>query len=263
MDIGTGLALLGSAKLLEKLLGPTAEYLGEGIKVWTECRIENLRLIFARAGEKLGPRLDEEGSVPPQILRIVLHEGSYAEEKIQQEYFAGILAAGRSKEGIDDRAVSYSTTIARLSHYQLVAHYIIYSLICNEFRGSGYYFGPNDRRRMCISVDLAEFIRCMHLSPKESEYQVALLEHIFFGLHRETLIGDGYWYGKLDILTRLFYRRWKDIALWKPSVPGAELFSAAHGLRLKSVGDLLMEETVLPVIEGVTLPTQVRRYKLF
>ncbi len=38
MDLGTGLALLGSAKLLEKLLGPTADYVGEGAKTWAQRR---------------------------------------------------------------------------------------------------------------------------------------------------------------------------------------------------------------------------------
>jgi len=36
MEVGTGLALLGSAHLVVKLLGPTADYIGSGIKTWTE-----------------------------------------------------------------------------------------------------------------------------------------------------------------------------------------------------------------------------------
>jgi len=43
VDPGTGLTILGSAvgraKLVEKILGPTAEYLGNGIRTWRENRI--------------------------------------------------------------------------------------------------------------------------------------------------------------------------------------------------------------------------------
>lgn len=46
MKPGTGLTILGtavgSAKLVEKLLGPTADYLGEGLRQWTEKRVENV-----------------------------------------------------------------------------------------------------------------------------------------------------------------------------------------------------------------------------
>ncbi len=52
MDIVTGLALFGSAKLVGKILGPTAEYIGEGIKNWTEKRTNNVKNIFAIAQKK-------------------------------------------------------------------------------------------------------------------------------------------------------------------------------------------------------------------
>jgi hypothetical protein len=54
MEIGTGLTVLGSAKLLEKLLGPTAEYIGDGIRKWTENRTANVRRIIDIAVKKLG-----------------------------------------------------------------------------------------------------------------------------------------------------------------------------------------------------------------
>ncbi len=40
IDPGTGLTILGSAigsaKVVEKILGPTSEYIGEQLKEWTE-----------------------------------------------------------------------------------------------------------------------------------------------------------------------------------------------------------------------------------
>ena len=62
MDAGSGLAILGStiggAKIIEKLLGPTAEYLGEGLKSWTSKRVQNVGRIFKNAQTKLGERID-------------------------------------------------------------------------------------------------------------------------------------------------------------------------------------------------------------
>jgi hypothetical protein len=49
VDVGTGLALLGSVKLLEKMLGPTAEYIGDGLQTWAKKRTENVRRIFSFA----------------------------------------------------------------------------------------------------------------------------------------------------------------------------------------------------------------------
>lgn len=51
MDIGVGegLAFLGSSPLVTKLLGPTFEYFGDGLKKLTEKRLNNLRRIFDNA----------------------------------------------------------------------------------------------------------------------------------------------------------------------------------------------------------------------
>jgi hypothetical protein len=37
-----------SAKVVEKVLGPTAEYIGEGVASFAKKRVENLQKIFAR-----------------------------------------------------------------------------------------------------------------------------------------------------------------------------------------------------------------------
>ena len=62
MDPATGLTILGtavgSAKLLEKFLGPTAEYLGDGLKSWTEKRVNNTKRIFHRATALIGDRIE-------------------------------------------------------------------------------------------------------------------------------------------------------------------------------------------------------------
>jgi hypothetical protein len=110
MDPATGLAILGSAaggaKTIEKILGPTAEHVGVGLKNWTEHRVQNVARIFRKAAQKLGPDIETPGVVSPKVLKEVLDEGSYSDDELTTEYFGGILASGRTPNGRDDRAAS-------------------------------------------------------------------------------------------------------------------------------------------------------------
>ncbi|WP_162048263.1 hypothetical protein [Vibrio taketomensis] len=63
IGIGAIAAYLGKDGL-SKLLGPTADYLGGELKVFTEKRIENVGRIFKSAEDKLGSEISENGSVP-------------------------------------------------------------------------------------------------------------------------------------------------------------------------------------------------------
>ncbi len=68
-DAGIKLALayVTSRDLLSKLLGPTADYLGSELQLWTQRRIENIGMIFRNAEQKLGDEILEDGSVPPKV----------------------------------------------------------------------------------------------------------------------------------------------------------------------------------------------------
>ncbi len=56
MEIGSALALLGSASvtkpMLERLLGPTFDYLGDGLRDLTDKRARNIASIVHRASRK-------------------------------------------------------------------------------------------------------------------------------------------------------------------------------------------------------------------
>ena len=58
MDENSGLAILGtaigSAKLIEKVLGPTAEYPGTGLRDFAQHRFDNVKRIFQKANAFLG-----------------------------------------------------------------------------------------------------------------------------------------------------------------------------------------------------------------
>ncbi|MBW8832034.1 MAG: hypothetical protein JF606_21985 [Burkholderiales bacterium] len=118
IDPGTGLTILGTAigsgKLAEKVLGPTADLAGTGLKEWTEKRIATVKKIFERAGDLQG---DEPiaGSVPPRVLRDVLNEGSLCDDELAVSYYGGMLASSKTGVSRDDRGAYFTGLIDRLT----------------------------------------------------------------------------------------------------------------------------------------------------
>lgn len=86
------IALLGPAYLVGKILGPTADYIGEGVREWTQRRTENVKRVFLRAGDKLGDELEQPGAVPPRVLKAVLDEAQFADDELMADYLGGVLA---------------------------------------------------------------------------------------------------------------------------------------------------------------------------
>jgi hypothetical protein len=236
MEPGTGLAILGSAlggaKLVEKMLGPTAEYIGGGLRNWTERRLQNVANIFTNAKEKLGDRIEEPGAIPPRVLKEVLDEGSYCDDPLTTEYFGGVLASSRSQVGRDDRGAHWSSLVARLSAYQVRSHFLIYRAVCDRFAGKDFQFNMDDRPKLSILLPFSSYFRSMDFSQDEMNQVTSLLNHSFFGLHKEGLIGT-FLYGNGETLKK---RKGADFSppeeggVWvTPSALGAELFLWAHG----------------------------------
>jgi hypothetical protein len=75
MEIGSALAILASANItkpmLERLLGPTFDYLGDGLRDLTEKRARNIGNIVTKAIQK-AEDLGAEGEVPPRAIRTSL-----------------------------------------------------------------------------------------------------------------------------------------------------------------------------------------------
>jgi hypothetical protein len=170
VDVGTGLTILGSAEvskdLILKILGPTAEYIGEGVQAWTARRVINVQRVLMKAGERLGSRLDEPGSVPPRVLKAVLEEAQVAEDELMAEYLGGVLASSRSEVGRDDRAAA--ATIGRLSTYALRAHYVFYFYAAARPLFGGVDFRSGDERRSAPAfISVSDFEAAMEFSTDE------------------------------------------------------------------------------------------------
>src|ERR1043166_1913296 len=183
MDIGTGLIVLGSAlgskDIVVKMLGPTADYLGDGIKDFTTKRVNTLVGIIANAAKKLGTKLDEtDGSVSPKILKGLINDASYCDDFLSVEYFGGVLASSRSGISRDDRGAYFNALISRLSSYQLRIHYIFYHIIKELYDGEDINIGlSSNRQKLTIFIPLSTFIEAMDFEEKEKKEISNIVNH--------------------------------------------------------------------------------------
>ena len=243
MDTGTGLTILGSAvgsaKVVEKILGPTADYLGDEIKTWTEKGFRNIANIFASAEKKLGEGIEDPGSVSPRVLKGILAEGYFCDSHIGSEYFGGVLASSRTLISRDDRGCALIALLSRLSSYQLRTHYIFYSAAKKLIEGREYNIGLEEvRRELQIFIPWREFVSAMNYSADENK--TLILRHAMDGLAKESLIGDhDTWaYGTADFLNARFSTNINATGIvFTISALGVELYQWAHGYSDRKIID--------------------------
>jgi hypothetical protein len=229
VGLGAIAAYLGKDGL-QKLLGPTADYLGGGLKDFTQRRIETIGRVFQNATKKLGKRIDKPGEVPPKILKSIVDDGSYSNDELAVEYLGGILASSRSEQGRDDRGARMSKMVDSLSTYQLRTHYLIYSTVRTLFRDKSLILDPEGRARMQIFLPISGYAAAMEFSREEQKKFNALATHVFFGLSADCLIETEWWIAHHQDLKKRFAGAAEDGILCAPSAPGAELFLWAFGI---------------------------------
>lgn len=203
MDQNSALILIGtamgSAKLVEKLLGPTAEYMGGGVKYLTEKGVNNIGRILGKAVNKLGHKINEPGSVPPKVLKGILTEGAFCEDELSAEYFGGILASSRTGVSRDDRGAAYIALLSRLSSYQIRAHYCFYHIFKRAFDGQQINLTSKTGQNICqIIIALSTYERFMGFDEKENP--INIFSHIMSGLSKESLIRDAFGTGSGKLL---------------------------------------------------------------
>lgn len=214
---------------IAKLLGPTADYLGEGLRDLTDRRVESIGRIFSNASSKLGNQLDEPGQVPPRVLKSVVNEGSYCEDPVALEYFGGVLASSRTENGRDDRGARMAKLVDNLSTYQIRSHYLLYSSIASVFANSGSRFATDqDRVQMKIFLPFEGYATSMGFSQEEWD-NPQILHHIWHGLSSDGLIEGRWQFGNRPSLKTVFASAPGGGIICGPSSRGAELFLWAFG----------------------------------
>lgn len=228
VGLGAIAAYLGKDGI-QKLLGPTADYLGGGLKDFTQKRIDNVGKIFKRADEKLGDRRDQPGTIPPKILKTIINDASFNDDALAVEYFGGVLASSRTQLGRDDRGARMAKLVDSLSTYQLRAHFLIYASIRNLFKDCAYHFNVEDRAKMTIHLPYKGFLEAMAFADEETLKIEPLLRHIFFGLAQDGLIENRFLYGDAIYLQKRYPACIEHGICCQPSALGAELFLWARG----------------------------------
>jgi hypothetical protein len=249
LGVGAIAAYLGKDGL-QKLLGPTADYLGGGLKDFTEKRFDTAGKIFANASKKLGSKLDEPGGVPPKLLKHIIDDGSFADDSVEIEYLGGVLASSRSTDSRDNRAARLARKIDSLSNYQLRAHYLIYRSIKDIFSESGISGLGTNRQRFKIFLPLDQFITAMEFSDSEMCKFNSIFSHIIFGLSNEGLIEAQFMFGGVEHIKDMFPNAPSAGIVCQPSADGIELFQWAFGYGDADLDGIFLPEFD-PLIEGI------------
>jgi len=266
IDPGTGLTILGSAiggvKVIEKILGPTADYIGGQLKEWTEKRVNNTAKIFKNAEKKLGNKINENGKVPPKVLKGILEDGAWSEEELQVEYFGGVLASSRTLVSRDDRGSYFTSLISRLSTYQLRTHYLFYQSVKQHFDGEKINIGDaDDRDKLELFIPMKTYREAMDFSKDEMPKRYDLLVHSIWGLNKEELISD-FQYGNKDYIKSRFSNANQAGIIFVPTTLGIELFMWAFGLGQLPINNFFNFETKFTndqqIILGQTFRTQTK-----
>ena len=212
-----------------KLLGPTAEYLGGELKSFAQRRVENVRNIFSNAVSKLADRINSPGQVPPKVLKAIIDDGSYAEDPVALEYFGGVLASSRTEVGRDDRGARLVKIVDDLSAYQIRTHFLLYSTVAHLFSNTGKQFGlSQNRAEMEVYLPYEGYAESMGFTQAEwSNPQI--LTHIWHGLFSDDLIENRWRFGNQKSLQEIAKDVPGDGIICQPSGLGAELFLWAFG----------------------------------
>lgn len=264
VGLGAVLAYL-SKDGLNKMLGPTADYLGESLKEFAEKRAQNVGKIFANAESKLGNEIEKPGQVPPKVIKTIINEGSYCEDTVAVDYFGGILASSRTELGRDDRGARIGKILDGMSIYQIRSHYIVYSFVRKLFKDSGYAFNQNDRPKMQIFIPWDSYIASMQFEEGELAQLGSIVNHAFFGLNTDDLI-ETFQYGQEEDIKKHCPEATGGGLLVSPSAFGAELYLWGYGLGNKDLAHILNDNEFedlqdIPLITNGVIPANKQHNK--
>jgi len=250
-EIESTLIFCASSPLMVRVLGPTADYLGDGIRDFAEKRVKNIKNIFNKAEEKLKDKSNTNGSVPPRVLKHIIDDGSYVDNELAAEYFSGVLASSKSTISRDDRAITLLRTLNSMSTYEIRIHYILY----RTYREIFIDFPTFSLSKSDVATKFLLFIPgdslINALAIEEGEEINQILEHAIPGLVNRGLIGGNYRFGSEEWMKESNQKLTGSGLLTCPSLLGAQLFLAAHGYITTSGNSLCDPNLQLNNLDGI------------
>lgn len=239
----------GGAEMATKLLGPTLEYFGNGLKGFTEKRITNVKSILAKAAKRF-PSEVKQPLVPtsPNLVKKIFDYGSYAEDELIQEYLAGLLISSRVGLENDDRSSVLANIIENMSVYQIRAHYLIYSLFRKKYLGTQVSLNIQaNRANLQFYIPYSIFAKYVFPSEEERQLSNGLVDHAIYGLVRNYLLEQNLVIGSPQHISMELHTEAPNEhgIVIQPSPFGIELF-----LWISSIGKTIQMNMLLdPAIE--------------
>jgi hypothetical protein len=232
--------------LLVRVLGPSADAVGEAFGVYPEYRIRNVARIIERADAKL-QSVATGTKVNLRVAHVVLEDGSYCDDQLMADYLGGLLAGSRTPQGRDDRAVAWSKVIASLSSLQIRAHYLLYREWAARLRIIAVYELGVDagRTQATMEISSGEFAKILVADSEVDDNDA--MGHAIGGLVRARLLDDKFSYDGNTV--RVI-----------PSITGIELYGWAQGLpgmaprNFASKAQVFDLDDAIPRLSSVTFP---------
>lgn len=154
-----------------KVLGPTLSEMGDDLKT-----------LYARGRDKLLDKAarkisdDDNKKANLRAAREILWSGSFSEDELSFEYFAGLLAASRSESGMDDSTIPFVDCLKSMSSQQIYLHYDIYHSL-GTMVVDGIESGKRDRHRFAYDIIRHENI-CLTQSGKRPVVDLFVLQKL-------------------------------------------------------------------------------------
>jgi hypothetical protein len=184
--------------VVARMLGPAADEIGAALGRYTHRQLTNVGAVSEAASRKRRRAAPEDdGPVGLRAAMRIVEDSSYAEGEVVAEYLSGVLASAKAEGANDDRAVSWSALVSRLSSDQLRLHFVLYTCFRHLLLGR---HGEN-ARALCTAACYIPLPMVMKAMEWMNEEDVARFYDAFYGLLREGLIEADQWvYGEIDTL---------------------------------------------------------------
>lgn len=114
---------------LKRLFGPSVDAVGDSLKRWTEDRLANVKRVAETADQRRLTAGSTGDSLPLRVATTLFDQATLADDPIIADYLGGVLASSWSEQGDDDRAVTWSAQVARMSSDMLRVHYVCYEML--------------------------------------------------------------------------------------------------------------------------------------
>lgn len=228
IDIGIGLAMIGGKDIIVKLLGPTADYLGNETKNLVEKSCNNLKHIFIHATTLLGTEIESPGQVSPRILKRIFDDGAFCEDELTLDYFGGVLASSRNCNLRDDRGLIFLSLLESMSSYQIRTHYILYTIAKELFDGKNFNLNiPEERMGTQVFLPFDVYLKSMDFK-NPCEFNLTFSNTVW-GLKRLDLVKNINSAGEDNLKELHCQVATVPGILFTPSVFGIEFYMWAHG----------------------------------